>query len=277
MIHLFLTIIGDFHPLIVHFPIGIFGLIAFSLILYKIKKIELPMPFFKLINGLCLSTLILAVIFGVASENSRSYSGKDADLLEWHEKLGFVALFLYFIAFFLLYFQEKGKNYFKWYVILFILSFLTMSFGGHLGSTIVHGEIKLLSLLKKSPQPKPVTKNLNTNTKPTKIEITTETKPLTKTIDFKSQILPIFEENCFKCHGPEKQKGDLRLDTFEYTEVITPFSPEKSELLRLISLPEDDKDVMPSKGELLSPENIKLIHDWILQGAKISNEENQSK
>jgi len=32
-------------------------------------------------------------------------------------------------------------------------------------------------------------------------------------IDFSSQVLPIIEEHCFKCHGEKKQKGKLRLDT----------------------------------------------------------------
>ena len=32
-------------------------------------------------------------------------------------------------------------------------------------------------------------------------------------IDFPSQVLPILEEHCFKCHGERKQKGKLRLDT----------------------------------------------------------------
>lgn len=32
-------------------------------------------------------------------------------------------------------------------------------------------------------------------------------------IDFPSQVLPVLEEHCFKCHGERKQKGKLRLDT----------------------------------------------------------------
>jgi hypothetical protein len=30
--------------------------------------------------------------------------------------------------------------------------------------------------------------------------------------DFDKDILPILERVCIDCHGPEKQKGDLRLD-----------------------------------------------------------------
>ena len=32
-------------------------------------------------------------------------------------------------------------------------------------------------------------------------------------VDFEKEILPIFTDNCFDCHGPDKQKGELRLDS----------------------------------------------------------------
>jgi hypothetical protein len=32
-------------------------------------------------------------------------------------------------------------------------------------------------------------------------------------VDFKQQVQPILESACLSCHGPEKPKGDLRLDT----------------------------------------------------------------
>ena len=31
-------------------------------------------------------------------------------------------------------------------------------------------------------------------------------------VDFAKDIQPILQQNCFKCHGAEKQKGKLRLD-----------------------------------------------------------------
>ena len=32
------------------------------------------------------------------------------------------------------------------------------------------------------------------------------------TVSFAKEIRPIFAEQCLSCHGPEKQKGGLRLD-----------------------------------------------------------------
>ncbi len=36
--------------------------------------------------------------------------------------------------------------------------------------------------------------------------------PATVAVDFETEIQPIFEEHCYSCHGPRKQKGDMRLD-----------------------------------------------------------------
>jgi cytochrome c553 len=33
--------------------------------------------------------------------------------------------------------------------------------------------------------------------------------------DFSREVRPLLEQHCFKCHGPEKQKGGLRFDTKE--------------------------------------------------------------
>jgi mono/diheme cytochrome c family protein len=94
------------------------------------------------------------------------------------------------------------------------------------------------------------------------------------TVDFVKDIQPIFQESCLKCHGPEKQKGDLRLDSKAAAfkggkdgQVIVPQQADKSDLYRRIILPEGSDDVMPSKGALLTKKQTDLIKDWINQGA----------
>src|SRR5437667_12719892 len=78
-------------------------------------------------------------------------------------------------------------------------------------------------------------------------------------LDFAKQIQPILQQNCIKCHGPEKQKGKLRLDSKEAAFkggkdglVLTAGDAEKSELYRRIILPKSNEDVMPNEGEPLS-------------------------
>jgi len=96
----------------------------------------------------------------------------------------------------------------------------------------------------------------------------------TAAVDFEKEIQPIFQDVCIKCHGPEKQKGDLRLDSkgaaFKGGKdglVIEVGHADKSDLYRRIILPEGDDDVMPSKGDLLTKKQTDLIRDWINEGA----------
>ena len=92
---------------------------------------------------------------------------------------------------------------------------------------------------------------------------------------YTARIAPIFERHCTGCHGAEKQKAGLRLDTVEHAlrgakegEVIKPGDARASELFRRITLPAHDDEVMPSDGKpLLSADEIKLIELWISSGA----------
>src|SRR6478736_371676 len=77
--------------------------------------------------------------------------------------------------------------------------------------------------------------------------------------DFSREVRPLLEKHCFKCHGPEKQKGGLRFDTKEGAfktgesgdKAIVPGHATQSRLIKLVSSSDDDER-MPSKGESLS-------------------------
>src|SRR5437016_12337236 len=92
--------------------------------------------------------------------------------------------------------------------------------------------------------------------------------------DFSRDVRPLLEQHCFKCHGPQKQKGGLRLDTKEGAfktgesgeKAIVPGHAAKSRLIKLVSS-KDDAERMPSKGEPLSTAQIKLLKRWINAGA----------
>lgn len=99
-------------------------------------------------------------------------------------------------------------------------------------------------------------------------------------IVYTTDIKPIFEKSCIKCHGSEKQKGKLRLDSLEAVlkggedgKVITPGKSTESMLVLNVSHvgdedmfmpPPDNKDKIPK----LSDEQIGIIRAWIDQGAK---------
>lgn len=99
-----------------------------------------------------------------------------------------------------------------------------------------------------------------------------------KNLVFEKDILPIFKGRCFKCHSDEKQKGDLRLDTRDWLlkggesgAVLIPFKPADSLIYELPSLPPNDDDYMPSKGEGLTDNELNILRLWIEQGAHFSS------
>ena len=49
-----------------------------------------------------------------------------------------------------------------------------------------------------------------------KVDLSKLPAPAAKTgVTYAADVKPIFEKSCFKCHGPEKQKAKLRLDSLE--------------------------------------------------------------
>ena len=95
-------------------------------------------------------------------------------------------------------------------------------------------------------------------------------------VDFSRDIKPVLEKACIQCHGPEKQKGKLRLDSGpalrkggDSGDAVKPGKPDESELIRRVALPESDEDVMPPKGKAahLTPAELDTLKKWITAGA----------
>jgi mono/diheme cytochrome c family protein len=101
-----------------------------------------------------------------------------------------------------------------------------------------------------------------------------------KGVTYAADIKPIFEKSCVKCHGSEKQKGKLRLDSLAATlkggedgKVVEVGDSAKSMLVHNVARvgdedmfmpPPDNKDKIPP----LTKEQVGLIRAWIDQGAK---------
>ena len=102
--------------------------------------------------------------------------------------------------------------------------------------------------------------------------------------DFAKDIQPILQKNCIDCHSApykkgsrlRKPKGDFRVDTRENIikageseeAGVIPKNAAKSQVYKRITLPEDHDDIMPPKGDPLTPAQQKLIKDWIDAGAE---------
>ena len=94
-------------------------------------------------------------------------------------------------------------------------------------------------------------------------------------IDFNTQIRPLLNNSCLRCHGGVKQAGGVSLLFRDEAlkagksgkRCIVPGHPEQSELIARLQHTDPDER-MPLKGDPLTPEQIDLIKKWVAQGAK---------
>lgn len=101
---------------------------------------------------------------------------------------------------------------------------------------------------------------------------------LPEVVEFNRDIRPILSDNCFFCHGPDKNKrqADLRLDTEAGllgtaggAGPVIPGQPDDSPLLQRI-LTSDPETHMPppATGKVLTDQQIQLLRRWIQQGGR---------
>lgn len=98
---------------------------------------------------------------------------------------------------------------------------------------------------------------------------------------YEKHIRPLFAQHCQGCHGPQKQKGGLRLDSSEAIKkggdtgvIVQSGKPEQSLLFQAVSYHDELK--MPPRGKLLE-EQIAHIRRWIELGAALPAEEGTAK
>lgn len=92
---------------------------------------------------------------------------------------------------------------------------------------------------------------------------------------FSKVIGPMLENHCASCHGPKRQKNDLRLDSAEAIQkggkngpVFVAGNPDKSPIYHRTTLPNGDGDRMPARGEMLTKAETDALKAWITAGAK---------
>lgn len=111
--------------------------------------------------------------------------------------------------------------------------------------------------------------------------------PARAEIDFTKQVLPILESRCFDCHRAtyvdtsgrkRRPKGGLRLDGKHWIRaggsngaVVVAGAPAQSSLFLLTTLPADDADIMPAKGDPLTKRQTDILRRWIEEGASFGD------
>jgi mono/diheme cytochrome c family protein len=246
--------LGRFHPLVVHLPIGLILLVPLLELAGKYRPAMLEAAMFVL--SLSVLSCLLALTLGYLL----AYGSGDAGAGVARHMWGAIALTIAVLACALLRASSGSPRGFYPYMLACVL--LLLAWTAHQGGSLTHGNNYLTEYL-----PAPL-KRFGVGT------VRAEASPFPDSF-YAQHIHPIFDANCVVCHGAQKVKGRLRLDTYDRAmrggedgAVIIPEKPERSILLQRITLPPDQKKFMPSEGKPpLKPEEIAWIRAWILQGA----------
>jgi hypothetical protein len=89
---------------------------------------------------------------------------------------------------------------------------------------------------------------------------------------FEKRIRPILVDHCVRCHGGEKTKGGLRLDTRagprrggQSGPAVIPGDPDRSLLIQAVRRTTVDLQMPPDRG--LSPQQVEDLVAWVRMGA----------
>jgi mono/diheme cytochrome c family protein len=99
--------------------------------------------------------------------------------------------------------------------------------------------------------------------------------PAAEPVDYLRDVKPIFTKHCTTCHGAQKQRSGLRLDTAKAARAggnsgpaIVPGKSADSPLIKAIKGIDDFKVMPPKEQPRLSAEQIAILKTWIDEGAK---------
>jgi uncharacterized membrane protein len=276
----FSQFVGRFHPLAVHFPIALI-LLAFMVecagLFHWGKSIHASAGF---VLALATVSALAAAFLGWTLGRSGGYEGSLVTRHMWGG-ISLAAALVFCCA-------VRAWNT-KLYGTALFATVCLMAWTSDQGGKLTHGAGfltehmpgSLRSLLGVAPEVKRSVPK-NTPTPATSGSSTASTSTTNRAAStpasvafFASRVAPIFDDKCVQCHGPQKKKGKLRLDAFEYVmqggkdgAVVKPGDPKNSELYRRVSLSRDDKDAMPAEGKPgLTANELKVIEFWIASGA----------
>ena len=95
-----------------------------------------------------------------------------------------------------------------------------------------------------------------------------------KVVSYETDIVPIFRQHCFKCHGNDKQKADINLQSYSAMmaggsggEILTAGNADDS-ILFLAMIHDESAAKMPPKSAKLPEAKLALVRKWIEQGIR---------
>lgn len=250
--------VGRFHPLVVHFPIALFLLVPVLQIAGRRARFAYLRLSVNFVLGLATLGAATAAILGWCLGRSGGYSGR---LITQHMWGGVALSIVCWVCWQLrTRLREPGAAY----TIALALGIGLVAWTGYRGGQLSLGANHLTERMPNGLRNLLGVEN-NGETAGSRADPNTF---------YGARIQPIFTARCINCHGADKHKGNLRLDSYRGLmrggkdgPVIQTRNTAGSDLFRRITLPASHDDFMPKGKQPLTADQVKAIELWIGAGA----------
>jgi hypothetical protein len=242
--------VGRFHVLLLHLPIGVLLLLGFLELLSLRPHWRQATAANRFVLAWAAPVAVLTAVTGWLLAGGGGY---EARLLFLHRWTGVAAAGTACVLWFL-----HRRGWLSVYRMFLFMAVCLTIVAGHLGGSLTHGRDYL------------------TRHAPGWFgSAYGESDPAVDARGDYAAIQSVLTDYCVACHGPDKAKGGLRLDSFERVleggdsgPAVEPGDKDGSLLLTRMELSVTDDDHMPPEGkpQPTAPE-VKRIADWISAGA----------
>jgi hypothetical protein len=254
--HDLMLFFGRFHLLVVHLPIGGLVLLGMMELLARAARFKEAAHGRGLILGFATAGAIVAAVCGLILAQAGGY---EPQLLAWHKWTGLGVAVACTVAWVLHWLGHPRS-----YRLVLLVTLAGLVVAGHYGASITHGRDFLSRYL-----PAPLRGLFGGGTLAT-VPTPAVSGPLPQRV-FAEVVQPILAQRCGSCHGPEKPKGGLRVDSLEALlkggsdgPVVVPGKPGESPLIKRLLLPLNDEDHMPPEGKPQpTPAEITTLQWWV--------------
>jgi mono/diheme cytochrome c family protein len=264
----FVRFVGRFHPLVVHLPIGFLLLIAFAetLTLFPRWKSRID-PALALLWPVLAVSAVVAFGLGLLLAHDGGYPAK---LVSMHRRLTLAAVLAIALNLALWARVEQGRLPRIVYRGVLLAALGLLSVGAHFGGSLSRGENYLFEFA-----PAFVQRLLHMQAPKPEATPPTKAQPNAEPLVYRDVVAPIFRERCVSCHGPDKTKGNLRLDSFENLKKGGKNGPEllagdsaHSRLIERMALPLADDEHMPPEDKTQpAADEVDVVKWWTDRGA----------
>ncbi len=305
-------LLGRLHPVVVHFPIALLTAAAIVEAWHAVRRRPVPSEAGRYCLAFGVAGAVAAVCLGTLNAGHQAMTGDAATALERHQVMGWISTMAAMAALGAGQLARRAGQFraMALYVGLLIATSAVVGATGHLGGGLVYGEDYLTGALPWNQRAAPVARvaaPVTTIVAPPMASLAPAVAPMAPApvrsastaptvaapavaapaatlpdaeaqapadaVDFTRDVMPILDKTCVECHGPDKVKARLRMDSIEALQkggksgaLLKAGDPENSLIMRRV-LGLDGEDQMPLDKDPLTDKQIDTLRRWIAAGA----------